>query len=124
MPSPIPPMTPYVRYSHHSLWAEKLPRNTPPPHSRPATIATTLGPLRFIHKPPTTVLLPRKNQLIRNIQVICVMLQPNSLERGMRKTLHAYAEPRAICRHTPATAIHQRFNAGMVPPAGSPHTIS
>ena len=51
MPSPVPPITPYVRYSHQSPCAEKLARNTPPPHSRPAVMATTLGPTRFIHMP-------------------------------------------------------------------------
>src|SRR5713226_9685914 len=48
------------------------------------------------------------------------MLQPNSLDRGIRKTLHAYAAPKAICRHTPATAIHQRFNTRIFPPLASP----
>ena len=52
-------------------------------------MATTFGPARFIHSPPTVVAQPRKNQLIRNTQVICVMLQPNSFASGMRKTLQA-----------------------------------
>src|ERR1700686_4225779 len=120
----MPPITPYVRYSHHSLWAEKLARNTPPPHRRPAVMATTLGCLRFINNPPAYAERPRKNQLIKNVQVTSVMLQPNSLERGMRKTLQAYAAPSAICMKTPATAIHQRFNAGMVPPPVLSPTIS
>src|SRR5713101_7488664 len=48
------------------------------------------------------------------------MLQPNSLDRGIRKTLHAYAAPKAICRQTPATAIHQRFDTRIFPPLASP----
>src|SRR5579863_3227113 len=67
IPRPVPPIMPYVRYSHHSLCAEKLARNTPPPHSRPANMATILGPLLFIHRPPKTAMHPRKNQQIVNV---------------------------------------------------------
>src|SRR6266478_5755064 len=119
MPSPVPPMTPYVRYSHHSLCAETLARKTPPPHNRPATVATALGPTRFIHSPPRNALHPRKNQLIKNVRVTSEIVQPNSLVRGIRKTLHAYAAPNAICKQTPATAIHQRFDTRIVPPRAS-----
>ncbi len=44
------------------------------------------------------------------------MLHPNSFTRGMRNTLHAYAAPKAICMHTPATAIHQRLTEGIASP--------
>src|ERR1700681_3031098 len=75
--------------------------------------------MRFIHSPPKNALHPRKNQLIKNVRVTWEMLQPNSLDRGIRKTLHAYAAPKAICKHTPATAIHQRFNTRIIPPLAS-----
>ena len=44
-----------------------------------------------------------------NVRETWEMLQPNSLTSGMRNTLQAYPAPKAICMHTPATAIHQRL---------------
>jgi hypothetical protein len=80
-------------------------------------MATILGPLRFSHRPPKTDVHPRKKKLMVNVSVTWGMLQPNCFASGMRNTLQAYADPSAICRLTPATAIHQRFKLRMFSPS-------
>jgi hypothetical protein len=71
------------------LCAEKLARNTPEPHRKPAVIATTRGLVRCSHSPPSTAAHPRKNQLIVNVSVTWEIVHPNSFESGIRNTLQA-----------------------------------
>ena len=91
----------------------KNPQN---PHISPANIATMRGPFRFIQSPPSIDVHPRQKKLSVKVNETCAMLQPNSLTSGMRNTLQAYAAPSAICRQTPATAIHHRFAERMLAP--------
>src|SRR3954468_19097850 len=57
---------------------------------------------------------PSIRMLSVNVNVTSVIVQPKVLVRGMRKTLHAYTAPSAICKTTPAAAILHRF--GKAPP--------
>ena len=83
-------------------------------------MATTRGPLRVSHSPPSTDVQPRKNQLIVKGRVTCGMVQPYSFDSGIRNTLHAYPAPSAICMQTPATAIHPRLTPRIHPPLRYP----
>src|SRR5258705_10726081 len=102
-------MRPQLKYTHHGFWSENLARKTPPPYRSPPTRATTRGPLRLSHRPPKNDAKPSTKMLIVNVNVTSEMLHPNCFASGTRNTLHAYTEPKAICRKTPETAIALRI---------------
>src|SRR5579875_596344 len=72
-------------------------------------MATTRGPLLFAHRPPKNAAKPTTKIAMVKVSVTCSIDQPNFAVSGLRKTLHAYTAPSAICMTTAANAIPQRF---------------
>ena len=110
----MPPIRPYEPYIHQSRPSEKPASNTPTPYRTPDATATVRGPTRRIHNPPANAAKPKTKMAIVNVSVTSEIVHPNACVSGIRKTLQAYTAPSAICMTTPAAAMGQRRETGVI----------
>jgi hypothetical protein len=67
----------------------------------------------LINMPPAKAANPSTRIASSNATVTCETVQPYVRFSGMRKTLHAYTAPSAICMSTPATARIDRLGVSV-----------
>ena len=114
MPSPMPPMTPYPRYSSQS-WPVAIPSApTPNPAAQKhaAVNIAARGPLRSTHVPITAADRPSITIAIEKITPIWVRFASKCLTSAVLYTLVAYAWPMHRCTASAAGGISQRLKPG------------